>query len=448
MTTTAGISSRELAASIVQRLQRAGFAAFWVGGCVRDFLLGREPQDYDIATDARPEQIEKLFKRTLAVGRKFGVMIVVEGKQQFQVATFRAEADYQDGRRPGKVVFSNAEADAQRRDFTVNGLFYDPIAEKLHDWVGGEKDLRVKIIRTIGAPEERFAEDHLRLLRAIRFATQLGFEIEPQTFAAVKKLAPKIELISAERVRDELIKLFSPPHAGHGLVLLRDSRLLPGILPELIATLLCEQSPDYHPEGTVFEHIRLMLEKLPPEAHPSLPWAVILHDIAKPATAERDAASGAIHFYGHEKVGAELADRILQRLRFPKKQIAEIVTCVRNHMQFKDVKQMRKATLRRLLLRDTFPLELELHRLDCLGSHGNLEHYGFLVAQAEELKKQPAIRPPLLTGMDLIKLGMKPGPALGALLGEIREQQLQDELKTPREAKAWVKKRLMAHGGR
>jgi poly(A) polymerase len=441
------VTPRETATGIVRRLQTAGFTAFWVGGCVRDVLLEREPQDYDIATDAHPEQIEKLFKRTLAVGRKFGVMIVVEGKQQFQVATFRAEADYQDGRRPGKVVFSNAEADAQRRDFTVNGLFYDPIAEKLHDWVGGEKDLQAKIIRTIGLPEERFAEDHLRLLRAVRFAAQLGFEIELETFVAVKKLAPKIELISAERVRDELIKLFAlPAAAARGLVLLRDSRLLPGILPELIAMILCQQSPDYHPEGTVFEHIRLMLEKLPPGASPSLPWAVILHDIAKPATAERNAATGAIHFYGHEKVGAALAERILQRLRFPKKQIEEIVACVRQHMQFKDVKQMRKATLRRLLLRETFPLELELHRLDCLGSHGNLEHYEFLLAQAEELKKKPAIRPPLLSGKDLIKLGMKPGPVLGALLDEIREKQLQDELKTPRQAKAWVKKRLLAHG--
>jgi len=437
-----GLPSRNTAEEIVRRLQRAGFAAFWVGGCVRDFLLGREPQDYDIATNARPEQIEKLFKRTLAVGRKFGVMIVVEGKQHFQVATFRAEAEYRDGRRPEKVVFSSAEADAQRRDFTVNGLFFDPIAKKLHDWVGGEKDLRAKIIRTIGAPEERFAEDHLRLLRAVRFAAQLGFEIEPETFSAVKRLAPKIELISAERIRDELIKLFSPPHAGRGLVLLRDSRLLPGILPELIGTLLCQQSPDYHPEGTVFEHIRLMLEKMPPDASPSLPWAVILHDIAKPATAERDAATGAIHFYGHEKVGAAMTERILQRLRFPRKQTEEIVACVRNHMQFKDVKQMRKATLRRLLLRKTFPLELELHRLDCLGSHGNLDHYEFLVTQAEELKKKPTIRPLLLKGKDLIKLGMKPGPAMGVLLDEIREKQLADELKTPREAKAWVKKRL------
>ena len=477
---------RATAAEIVRRLQAASFAAFWVGGCVRDFLLGREPQDYDIATDARPEQVEKLFKKTIPVGKKFGVMVVVEDQQQFQVATFRAEAEYRDGRRPEKVVFAGAEADALRRDFTVNGLFYDPLTEKIHDWVGGEQDLRAKIIRTIGAPEERFAEDHLRLLRAVRFAAQLGFEIEPKTFAAVKALAPKIKLISAERVRDELIKLFALPSAtdkigradppvspdapqrvpttfnssaARGLVLLRDSGLLEQILPELAATISCGQSPDYHPEGSVFNHINSMLEKLPPcwsssfslsgstlkreLQHELLPWAVLLHDIAKPVTAERDATTGAIHFYGHEKVGAEMARAILNRLRFPKKQIDEIAACVLHHMQFKDVKQMRKATLRRLLLRETFPLELELHRLDCLGSHGDLSHYDFLVEQAEELKKKPAIRPPLLTGDDLIKLGMKPGPALGALLAEIREKQLQDELKTPRQAKAWVRRRLL-----
>jgi poly(A) polymerase len=437
-------SPRPVARKIVERLQQARFAAFWVGGCVRDFLLGREPDDFDIATDARPEQIESLFKKTIAVGRKFGVMVVVENKQQFQVATFRAEAEYRDGRRPEKVVFANAGADALRRDFTVNGLFYDPVSEKLHDWVGGEKDLRAKIIRTIGTPEERFAEDHLRLLRAVRFAAQLGFEIEPKTFAAVKALAPKIKLISAERIRDELLKLFHPPHAARGLVLLRDSRLLAEIMPELAATISCEQSPEHHPEGSVFEHIRLMLEKIPAGAGESLPWAVILHDIAKPVTAEKDLQTGAIHFYGHEKVGAEMARAILNRLRFPKKQIDEIAACVLHHMQFKDVKQMRKATLRRLLLRPTFPLELELHRLDCLGSHGDLSHYNFLVEQAEELKKKPTIRPPLLTGDDLIKLGMKPGPAMGALLAEIREKQLADELRTPRQAKAWARSKLEA----
>jgi len=433
-------SSKAAALEIARQLQRAGFAAFWVGGCVRDFLLGRAPQDYDIATDARPAQIEKLFQRTIPIGRKFGVMVVVENKQQFQVATFRAEADYQDGRRPEKVVFASAEADALRRDFTVNGLFYDPLTEKIHDWVGGERDVRAKIIRTIGAPEERFAEDHLRLLRAVRFAAQLDFEIEPQTFAAIQSLAPRIKLISAERIRDELLKLFRPPHAARGLVLLRDSGLLGQILPELAATVSCEQSPDYHPEGSVFEHVKLMLEKLPPDANELLPWAVLFHDIAKPVTAERDAETGAIHFYGHEKIGAEMARAILNRLRIPKKPIDAIAACVLHHMQFKDVKQMRKATLRRLLLRETFPLELELHRLDCLGSHGDLSHYDFLVAQAEALKKKPAIRPPLLTGDNLIALGIKPGPALGALLAEIREKQLADELKTARQAKAWLQR--------
>ena len=473
-------SHKAVAKKIVQCLQQAGFAAFWVGGCVRDFLLGREPQDFDIATDAKPEQVEKLFRKTIPVGKKFGVIIVVEGAQQFQVATFRAEADYRDGRRPEKIVFANAEADALRRDFTVNGLFFDPLTEKIHDWVGGEKDLRAGIIRTIGAPEERFGEDHLRLLRAVRFATRLDFEIEPETFAAIQSLAPKIKLISAERVRDELVKLFAPPTdqttaltpalfpgeragvradndsaAARGLVLLRDSGLLQHILPELAATIGCEQSPDFHPEGSVFNHICLMLEKMPAQpslqggfgaasASESLPWAVLLHDIAKPVTAERDVETGKIHFYGHEKIGADMAEKMLQRLRFPKKQTEEIVACVRHHMQFKDVKQMRKATLRRLLLRETFPLELELHRLDCLGSCGDLAHYDFLVEQAEALQRQPKIRPPLLSGDELIALGIRPGKALGALLAEIRELQLADELKTPREARAWLRKKRAA----
>jgi tRNA nucleotidyltransferase/poly(A) polymerase len=237
---------------------------------------------------------------------------------------------------------------------------------------------------------------------------------------------------------------YSP--AARGLVLLRDSGLLEHILPELAATVDCEQSPDFHPEGSVFNHIGLMLEKLPAGASESLPWAVLLHDIAKPVTAERDAATGSIHFYGHEKIGADMAERILQRLRFPKKQTEEIIACVRHHMQFKDVKQMRKATLRRLLMRDTFPLELELHGLDCLGSSGDLKHYDFLVEQAEALKHQPGIRPPLLTGNDLLELGMKSGPAMGTLLAEIREKQLADELKTAGEALAWAKQRLKTNG--
>jgi poly(A) polymerase len=433
---------KDQATEIVHRLQEAGFEAFWVGGCVRDFLLGREPGDYDIVTSALPGEIEKLFRRTIPVGRKFGVLVVVEGEHQFQVATFRAEADYRDGRHPEQVSFGDAAADARRRDFTINGLFYDPIGKKLNDWVGGEADLRARLIRTIGSPEERFAEDHLRLLRAVRLAAQLGFEIEPGTFQAIKAASAKIQDISAERIQGELIKLFQPHHASRGLAMLEETGLLEQVLPEIAATRSCEQSPDYHPEGSVFKHLLLMLKHLPEGSDPSLAWAVLLHDVAKPITAARDSKTGTIHFYGHERIGAEMAERILERLRFPRKQIDEIVKAVRCHMQFKDVPEMRKATLRRLLLRPTFPLELELHRLDCVGSHGQLNIYAFLVDQAAELNKMPQIQPPLLKGDDLIALGIKPGPRLGALLEEIREKQLQDELKTPSEALQWAKERF------
>src|ERR1043166_3761818 len=352
MATREGNSSRDQATHIVRRLQAAGHTAFWVGGCVRDYLLGREPGDYDVATSALPDQIEKSFKRTIAVGRKFGVMLVVEGKHQFQVATFRAESDYRDGRHPEQVTFGDAMADARRRDFTVNGLFYDPVAATLRDWVGGEADLRAGIIRTIGPPEERFAEDHLRLLRAVRLAGQLDFQIEPQTFAAIQTHAAKIQTISAERIRDELIKLFDPPRdwspglrpgairaqqragsetgappsaggtpngrcAARGLELLRPFGLLEYVLPEIAATATCEQSPDYHPEGDVFTHLCQMLRHLPADADPSLPWAVLMHDVAKPVTASRDPKTGGIHFYEHENVGAQMAGEVLGRLRFP-----------------------------------------------------------------------------------------------------------------------------------
>lgn len=436
------MSLRDTATEMVRRLQTAGFAAYWVGGCVRDYLLGREPVDYDIATSAVPDQIEALFRRTIPVGRKFGVIIVLEDRQEFQVATFRAEADYQDGRHPEQVTFSDARADASRRDFTVNGLFYDPVGKVLHDWVGGEADLKAKRLRTIGAPEERFAEDHLRLLRAVRFAAQLDFQIEEKTFAALKANAPKITTVSAERVREELMKLFRPPHAARGLDLLRDSGLLEQILPEIAAMMQCEQTPDFHPEGNVYNHIRLMLTMLPPDAAPSLPWTVLMHDVAKPVTASRNPQTGSINFYGHEKVGAEMAGEILQRLKFPRKQTEEIAEVVLHHMQFKDVREMRKSTLRRMLMRETFPLELELHRLDCLGSHGMLDHYEFMIEQAKELEKQPEIRPPLLSGDDLKALGVQPGPRMGELLAEIREKQLQDELKTGDEAREWVSVRL------
>jgi putative nucleotidyltransferase with HDIG domain len=284
----------------------------------------------------------------------------------------------------------------------------------------------------------------LRLLRAVRLAAQLGFQIEPATLQAIQTLAPRVKVISAERIRDELLRLFVPPHASRGLALLRESGLLEQVLPELAATITCEQSPDFHPEGTVFEHLLLMLKHVPAGAHPLLPWAVLLHDIAKPVTASRDPQTGSIHFYGHERIGAEMAEQILDRLRFPRKQIDEVVKAVRCHMQFKDALEMRKSTLRRLLLRPTFPLEIELHRLDCVGSHGRLDVYEYLLDQQKELEKQPEIRPPLVNGNDLKKLGMQPGPGMGALLTEIRDKQLQEELKSRDEALAWARRKIKA----
>ena len=433
---------RAQARTIVACLQEAGHAAFWVGGCVRDSLLGREPEDYDVATSARPEQIEALFARTIPVGRQFGVLLVVVEGEQYQVSTFRAEGPYRDGRRPSEVRFTDAVEDARRRDLTVNGLFFDPVSEVLHDWVGGQEDLRARRIRTIGDPAERLAEDYLRLMRVVRFAAQLDFTIEPATLSAVEANAAQIHRVSAERIREELIKLFRPPHAARGLDLLRESGLLREVLPEVATFVDCVQSPDYHPEGSVYDHVRQMLALLPADSPTLLPWVALLHDVAKPVTASRDAETGTIHFYGHERVGADMTQELMSRLRFPRKEVETAVAVVRQHMQFKDVTRMRKATLRRLLMRETFPLELELHRLDCLGSHGRLDHHEFLLREAEALAQQPQIRPPLLRGDDLLALGMAPGRELGALLAEVREKQLSDELSSRDEALAWVKERI------
>ena len=430
---------RNTAIEIVRRLQQAGFGAYWAGGCVRDMLRGSQPEDYDVATAAKPDDIERLFSHTIPVGKQFGVILVIEAGHQFQVATFRAEGDYRDGRHPTLVQFSDAQADASRRDFTVNGMFFDPIAEKLCDWVGGEADLGRRLIRTIGDPTERFSEDHLRLLRAVRLAAQLDFQIETETWSAIRKHAADIISVSAERIREELVKLFKAPFAARGLSLLHESGLLAQVLPEIAATASCPQSPDYHPEGTVFQHLIKMLERVPAESPASLPWAMLLHDVGKPATSETDPATGSIHFYEHERVGAEMSERILERLRFPRKQIDEIVFAVRYHMQFKDVQEMRKSTLRRLLLRPTFALELELHRLDCLGSHGRLDNYDFLVRAASDLANTPAAEPPWVQGRDLVELGMSPGPEMGTLLAEIRERQLEDQFASRDEALAWAK---------
>jgi tRNA nucleotidyltransferase/poly(A) polymerase len=431
------MNSRDIAISILRTLHAAGHEAWLVGGCVRDELRGAVPKDFDIATDARPEQVEAIFPKTIGVGKSFGVMLVLEGGEQFEVATFRAESGYTDGRRPDSVTFGDAEADALRRDFTINGIFLNPVTNELRDWVGGEADLKAGVLRTIGDPAERFGEDPLRLLRAVRFAAQLDFQIEPATFAAVQQHAENINRVSAERIRDELLKLFRPPHAARGLDLLRDSGLLAHVLPEMMLTIGCEQSPEYHPEGDVYKHIRLMLDKMPADAPAELPWTILLHDIAKPATASVG-EDGRIHNYGHDKLGAEMAEVILVRLKFPRKQIDEIVFTVREHMHLAVAPKMRKAKLRRMLLRPTFELELEQHRIDCLGSHAKLDIYNFLRAEQAALGEMPALIKPLVTGRDLIELGIKPGPPMGKLLNEIRDHQLAEELSTREEALAWA----------
>lgn len=434
------MTPRDIVLDLLRRLQKAGHEAYLVGGCVRDELRGMAPQDYDMATSARPEEVEALFPQTHAVGKSFGVILVVEHGHTFEVATFRAESDYTDGRRPNTVTFSDAQTDASRRDFTVNGLFMDPLTDRVHDWVGGQEDLAKRRLRTIGHPTERFNEDHLRLLRAVRLAAQLDFEIDPATFAAVRDMADHITRVSAERIRDELLKLFRPPYAARGLDLLRESGLLAQVLPELLPTVTCEQSPDYHPEGTVYDHIHLMLSKLPAEASAELPWTALLHDIAKPVT-QSECEEGRIHFYGHEKIGADMAQQILQRLRFPNVKIEAIVQTVRYHMQFKDAPKMRKATLRRMLMRPTFELELEQHRLDCLGSHGLMDIYDFIREQQTMLQKKPLLLEPLISGRDLIELGIEPGPALGQLLDAVRDQQLGEAFSTREEALAWAKEK-------
>ena len=425
---------------LVKCLAEAGFQAFWVGGCVRDDRLGQAPTDYDIATDATPDEIEQLFRKTIPVGKQFGVIMVLEAGHEYQVATFRAESDYTDGRRPGSVRFTDAREDAMRRDFTINGLFYNPLADELHDWVGGKADLDARRIRTIGDPAERFGEDRLRLLRAVRFAAQLGFEIDPSTFAAVQQHAAAIREVSAERIRDELLKLFRTPHAARGLDLLHESRLLPEVLPELAATIGCEQPPKYHPEGDVFTHVRLMLSHLPGDAGTTLIWSVLMHDIAKPATQSRD--EGRIRFFGHEKVGAVMTLEIMNRLRFPKANSAGVKTCVRHHMQLKDAQKMRPATLRKLFLRPTFPVELALHRLDSLASTGKLDNFEFLEAKFVEFQNQPELQKPLVDGGDLIALGQAPGAKLGKLLRDIRNRQLAGELTTREQALAWAREVL------
>jgi poly(A) polymerase len=426
------------ARSLVDRLRAAGHVAYFAGGCVRDLVRGQIPKDFDIATDARPDEVQKSFRRTYAVGAHFGVIVVLENDFQFEVATFRSDGAYLDGRHPVAVNFSSPEEDARRRDFTINGMFYDPPNESVIDFVGGRQDVADHVVRAIGNPEERFAEDRLRLLRAVRFATVLQFEIEPATWQAIVRAADTIKTISAERIREELVRIFLSPYRVRGWDLLDRSGLMKAILPEVDALKGCQQPPQFHPEGDVFQHTRLMLSLLPEQVSLPLVLSVLFHDIGKPATARVD-ETGRIRFSGHDKLGATMTEALMQRLRFSRAEIDATVEAVEQHMVFKDAPNMRVARLKRFMARPHFADELELHRVDCLGSHGMLDNYDFLMRKGEEFASEPIIPPPLITGDHLIALGLKPGPIFGEILEAVETRQLEGTLRDREEALAWVK---------
>ena len=426
------------ARGMVECLRAAGHIAYFAGGCVRDLLLGKIPKDFDIATSARPEEVQKTFARTYAVGAHFGVVVVLKSGFQVEVATFRSDGAYLDGRRPTSVHFSSPEEDARRRDFTINGMFYDPPNESVIDFVGGREDLALQRIRAIGEPAERFAEDRLRLLRAIRFATTLDFEIEAVTWGAIKNAVAAISEISAERIREELVRIFLSPQRVRGWELLDRSGLLPIILPEVAAMKGCAQPPQYHPEGDVFEHTRIMLGLLPKEVSLPLVFSVLFHDIGKPRTAAVD-ETGRTRFNGHDRVGAEMTEALMQRLRFSRAEIDATVEAVRQHMVFKDVPNMRVSRLKRFMARPNFADELELHRVDCASSHGMLDNYDFLKARAAEFAEEPIIPPPLVTGADLIALGLKPGPRFGEILEAIETRQLEGTLRDREAPLYWIR---------
>ena len=430
------MTSDELARSIVARLRSAGHQAYLVGGCVRDLLLDRVPKDFDVATDARPDRVTELFERSEQVGAHFGVVLVRENTAQVEVATFRRDASYSDGRRPDAVRFeTDPRQDALRRDFTINALLLDPTTNEVLDFTGGREDLQRRVIRAIGEPEHRFREDHLRLIRAVRFAARLGFAIEPATMAALRHMHGLIATVSPERVRDELARILTEGGARHGFQLLDETGLLGDILPEIAAMKGVAQPPEYHPEGDVWTHTLLLLDKL---RHPTLTLAMgaLLHDVGKPPTyrvAER------IRFDGHAEVGVQIAHAILERLRFSHEQAEQIEALIANHMRFKDTGNMRESTMKRFLRMDNFAEHLELHRLDCLSSNRNLDTYKRVLARLAELGEEELRPKPLLTGRDLIDAGYQPGPAFGKMLAAVEDAQLEGRLRSVDEALALVR---------
>lgn len=428
----------QLARSIAARLRDAGYAAYLAGGCVRDRLMGNAPDDFDIATAARPETVQALFPRTIAVGAQFGVIIVVAEGVAFEVATFRSDDAYIDGRHPSSVHFATPQADAQRRDFTINGMFLDPETNSVLDYVGGQADLAAGVIRGIGDPAARIAEDRLRMLRAVRFAARFGFTIEPLTFAAIRRAAASITDIAWERIGDEVVRMLVDGPAGsarRAVEILDATGLLDHVLPEVRALQGVAQSPEHHPEGDVFVHTLGLLERLD-EPSETLALAALLHDIAKPACAATRASR--ITFYGHCERGAGMAAAVCQRLRRSRATWERVEYLVRNHLRHIDAPQMRASTLKRFLREDGIDELLELARLDVLAGSGDLRTYEFCRARREELAGEHQNAAPLLTGRDLIALGMAPGPQFGAILEAAFDAQLEGEITTREQALAWV----------
>jgi len=422
--------SRELAVHICQTLRANGHQAFLVGGCVRDELLGRIPADYDVATDAVPTRVEELFPGSLTVGAKFGVVIVPRDDVHVEVATFRSDVGYSDGRHPDHVVYSRTpQEDVARRDFTINGLLMDPADGKVLDYVGGREDLRAGIIRTIGDPRQRFTEDKLRLVRAVRFAARFGYEIETHTLAAIKELAPQINQVSQERLREELTKILIEGAARKGFELLDDTGLLEILLPEVARMKGVQQPPEYHPEGDVWIHTRMLLENLPTGASATLAWGALLHDVGKPPTFAPASKTGdRIRFNEHAEIGAKMAAEICRRLRFSNEDTERIVELVASHMRFKDVQEMRASTLKRFVRSPNFEEKLDLHRLDCLACHRILDNWDFVrkfIAETPPEQVRPAR---LITGDDLQALGYRPGPLFREILQAVEDAQLEGAL--------------------
>jgi poly(A) polymerase len=436
------VTPRELANSICETLRRAGFQALLVGGCVRDLLLQRIPADYDVATNATPDQVLQLFPHGITVGAQFGVILVLQDGMKVEVATFRSDIGYADGRHPDRVVYSRSpEEDAQRRDLTINGLLMRHDTGEVLDYVNGRADLQAGIIRAIGEPGRRFAEDKLRMLRAVRFAARFGYEIEPETFRAIRRHAPEVRQVSAERIREELTRILTEGRARAGFELLDLCWLLPIVLPQISALKGVAQPPQYHPEGDVWIHTMMLLEGLPAECSLTLAWGALLHDVGKPATFRPAKETGdRIRFDGHVEVGMAIARKLLSELRFSNDDTEQILALVEHHMRFKDVRRMKPATLKRFVRLPRFEEHLALHRLDCLSSNRNLEAYEFV---EDFIRRTPpqVVRPAkLLTGNDLLAIGYVPGPQVGRILAAVEEAQLDGELNDREQALSFVER--------